>query len=126
MRRLSLLSVVVVLGLSALAGAPARAASTSIDLTVTQSVSGARITGDNQGFSVESADFAHGFLTRSLLAQWLRTLGPHGVIRLGGYSMELVWPAFGAWADAPVPPQAIGGVVDQGDLDNLRQLLDAT
>ncbi|MEV6110484.1 glycosyl hydrolase family protein [Streptomyces sp. NPDC051940] len=79
-----------------------------------------------QGFSVESADFAHGYLTADLLAERLKTLGPHGVLRLGGYSMDLVWPAFGAYEDAPPPAQAIGGTVDQGDLDRLKELLDAT
>jgi hypothetical protein len=98
----------------------------TFSLTPTAAAQDAEITGDNQGFSVESADFAHGFLTKDLLAQRLRTLGRHGVIRLGGYSMDLVWPAFGSYRDAPVPPQAIGGVVDQSDLDNLKALLDDT
>jgi hypothetical protein len=98
----------------------------TFSLTPTAAAHDTEITGDNQGFSVESADFAHGFLIRDLLANRLRTLGPHGVIRLGGYSMDLVWPAFGSYRDAPVPPQAIGGVVDQSDLDNLKALLDAT
>lgn len=44
-----------------------------------------------QGFSVESADFGHGYLTKELLAERLKALGPHGVLRLGGYSMDLVW-----------------------------------
>ncbi|HEX6443986.1 MAG TPA: glycosyl hydrolase family protein [Streptosporangiales bacterium] len=101
-------------------------ATSAFSLTPTAAAQDAEITGDNQGFSVESADFAHGFLTRDLLANRLRTLGPHGVIRLGGYSMDLVWPAFGPYRDAPVPPQAIGGVVDQSDLDGLSALLDAT
>jgi hypothetical protein len=85
----------------------------------------ARLADDFQGFSVESADFAHGFLTEKRMAQRLRTLGP-GVIRLGGYSMDLVWPAFGAWRGVPAPPQAIGGTVDQSDLDSLKGLLEAT
>ena len=97
-----------------------------IALTVTQGVDNPEITGDNQGFSVESADFAHGFLTESLLSHWLTTLGPEGVIRLGGYSMDLVWPAFGAATGTTAPDWAIGGTVDQGDLDNLKALLDAT
>jgi hypothetical protein len=87
---------------------------------------GLRLTTGFQGFSVESADFAHGFLTRERMAQRLRTLGRHGVIRLGGYSMDLVWPAFGAWRDVPAPAEAIGGTVDQADLDALADLLDAT
>lgn len=40
--------------------------------------------------------------------------------------MDLVWPAFGAAADTSAPAQAIGGTVDQSDLDGLKQLLDAT
>lgn len=94
-------------------------------LTVSDTETSTRITDDFQGFSVESADFAHGFLTRDRMAARLSTLGP-GVIRIGGYSMDLVWPAFGAWADAPPPPEAIGGVVEQSDLDHLDELVDAT
>ncbi|HEY8455698.1 MAG TPA: glycosyl hydrolase family 79 C-terminal domain-containing protein [Actinopolymorphaceae bacterium] len=95
-------------------------------LTVTDTSSHARVLADFQGFSVETADFAHGFLTKELMAERLKTLGPRGVIRLGGYSMDLVWPAFGPYRDDPVPPEAIGGVVDQSDLDKLDELLDAT
>ncbi|KAB1913179.1 glycosyl hydrolase family 79 C-terminal domain-containing protein [Micromonospora sp. AMSO31t] len=103
------------------------AAPATTELTITASVDehSARLSDDFQGFSVESADFAHGFLTRERMAERLRTLGP-GVLRLGGYSMDLVWPAFGKWADVPAPPEAIGGTVDQADLDHLKQLLDAS
>ncbi|MER7443482.1 glycosyl hydrolase family 79 C-terminal domain-containing protein [Micromonospora avicenniae] len=111
-------------GAVAIAGEAAPAA-TDLTLTVTVNGGNARLTDDFQGFSVESADFAHGFLTRERMAERLRTLGP-GVLRLGGYSMDLVWPAFGQWADAPAPPEAIGGTVDQSDLDHLKQLLDSS
>ncbi|MBQ0895724.1 hypothetical protein KBX37_21935 [Micromonospora sp. U56] len=111
-------------GGAAVAGAAAPA-TTDLSITATLNEHNARLTDDFQGFSVESADFAHGFLTRERMSERLRTLGP-GVIRLGGYSMDLVWPAFGQWADAPAPPQAIGGTVDQSDLNNLKQLLDAS
>jgi len=102
------------------AAAPPPAA--EIRLTVTSDRTNASITGDNQGFSVESADFAHGYLTRERMAQRLKTLGP-GVLRLGGYSMDLVWPAFGTAKDTPAPDWAIGGTVDQGDFTQLRPLL---
>ncbi|MEU2169615.1 glycosyl hydrolase family 79 C-terminal domain-containing protein [Micromonospora chersina] len=120
----------LVAGLAAYPGAVAvagDAAPATADLTLTATVNGgnARLAEDFQGFSVESADFAHGFLTRDRMAERLRTLGP-GVLRLGGYSMDLVWPAFGRWTDAPAPPEAIGGTVDQSDLDHLKQLLDAS
>ncbi|WP_200215108.1 glycosyl hydrolase family 79 C-terminal domain-containing protein [Micromonospora coerulea] len=120
----------LVAGLAPHGGAAAAAgedagATTSFPLTTTLSGHNARLTDDFQGFSVESADFAHGFLTEERMSERLRTLGP-GVIRLGGYSMDLVWPAFGRWADVPAPPQAIGGTVDQSDLDELKQLLDAS
>jgi len=59
-----------------------------------------------------------------LISQRLKTLGPSGVVRLGGYSMDLVWPAFGKYANAPAPAEAIGGTVDQGDMDALKPLLD--
>lgn len=98
----------------------------SYSLTPTQGVDTGKVTPNTQGFSVETADFAHGFLTRALLARRLKTLGEHGVLRIGGYSMDLVWPAFGQYADDPVPDQAIGGVVDQSDLDALKALLDAS
>ncbi|MGH3387423.1 MAG: glycosyl hydrolase family 79 C-terminal domain-containing protein [Actinomadura sp.] len=126
-----LLTVPLVLGLSGVAGAAAadgdagEPAAAEFSLTARSSDSNPRLTDDFQGFSVESADFAHGFLTEERMARRLRTLGP-GVIRLGGYSMDLVWPAFGAWRDVPAPPQAIGGTVDQTDLDSLKELLDAT
>jgi hypothetical protein len=100
--------------------------SSAFTLTPTIGATGTELTGYNQGFSVESADFAHGFLTKELLANWLRTLGRHGVIRVGGYSVDLIWPAFGADRNTPAPPQAIGGTVDQSDLDKLKELLDAT
>jgi hypothetical protein len=103
--------------------APLPADSTAIDLTPVSDPNGGAITGANVGFSVESADLAHGFLTSARMARRLRTLGGHGVLRLGGYSMDLVWPAFGAYRDSPAPAQAIGGTVDQPDLDKLRTLL---
>jgi hypothetical protein len=111
-----------------LAGAISASAdgTTTFALSATGAPGTTGITAYSQGFSVESADLAHGFLTKALLARKLKTLGPHGVIRLGGYSMDLVWPAFGAYRDEPPPPQAIGGVVDQSDFDNLEALLDAT
>jgi hypothetical protein len=95
-------------------------------LTATSDDTAASVGTDTQGFSVESADLAHGFLTQDRLAPWLRTLGPHGVIRLGGSSTDLVWPAFGASQEASAPGWAIGGTVDQGDLSQLRRLLDAS
>lgn len=128
--RRSLVAGVLATGLVAAGGLPATAddSAATTDLTLTATVDGrnAVLGGDFQGFSVESADFAHGYLTRERMAQRLGTLGPHGVIRLGGYSMDLVWPAFGAWTDAPAPPEAIGGTVDQSDLDHLKELLDTT
>lgn len=99
---------------------------TPIDLTATPDPTASRLPADLQGFSVETADLAHGFLSRDLLARRLDTLGRHGVIRVGGYSMDLVWPAFGRWADVPAPPEAIGGTVDQGDLDQLAALTRAS
>jgi hypothetical protein len=99
---------------------------TEFRLHATKAAHNAHITGGQQGFSVESADFAHGFLTKQLLGQPLRTLNHDGVLRIGGYSMDLVWPAFGKWSDTPAPEQAIGGTVDQSDLDALKQLLDDT
>lgn len=132
LRSLTAAGIAVVTSLAvAVAGGTVHAAepagdTSTFSLTPTLSAHDAEITGDNQGFSVESADFAHGFLTKELLAKRLRTLGHEGVIRLGGYSMDLVWPAFGPYRDDPVPPEAIGGVVDQSDLDQLKALLDAT
>jgi hypothetical protein len=111
---------------SAARGEPAAAPTTQITLTATPDRANGEITELSQGFSVESADFAHGYLTSALLAKRLRTLGRHGVLRIGGYSMDLVWPTFGAYRHAPAPAQAIGGVVDQSDLDQLRRLLDDT
>ncbi|MFF1836463.1 glycosyl hydrolase family 79 C-terminal domain-containing protein [Streptomyces sp. NPDC058231] len=97
-----------------------------IALRVPSHGDGATLTDGHQGFSVESADFAHGFLTEDLMAQRMKTLGHNGVLRLGGYSMDLVWPAFGAYAGSPAPAEAIGGTVDQSDLDALKALLRAT
>jgi hypothetical protein len=104
----------------------AEAGSSAFTFTPTRGATDAGPSGDNQGFSVESADFAHGFLDRQLLAQPLATLGHRGTIRIGGYTAELVWPAFGAYADQPAPAWAIGGTVDQSDLAKLKLLVDAT
>jgi Glycosyl hydrolase family 79 C-terminal beta domain len=112
------------LGAGALAGPAAGSDSTAFTLTPASDPAGGSVTGGNLSFSVESADFAHGFLTKARMSQWLKTLGTHGVLRLGGYSMDLVWPAFGAYRGAPAPPQAIGGTVDQTDLNQLKSLLD--
>lgn len=101
-------------------------ASSTFTLTPTRGATAAGTSGNNQGFSVESADFAHGFLTQRLLTQPLATLGQRGVLRIGGYTAELVWPAFGAYAGQPAPSWAIGGTVDQSDLDQLKLLLAAT
>src|SRR5262245_14463189 len=102
-----LLAVAVMVGLSGAVGAAAQA-SPSVDAAdlsatgATEFAITATVNGENprlaegfQGFSVESADFAHGYLTKDLMAQRLSTLGNKGVVRLGGYSMDLVWPAFG-------------------------------
>jgi hypothetical protein len=40
--------------------------------------------------------------------------------------MDLVWPAFGPDDGTPAPSWAIGGTVDQADLDGLKALLDAS
>lgn len=124
----ALATAAAVCGAFALAGAPAQAEPPAASFSLIQGapLATGAITDETQGFSVESADLAHGFLTKPLLGHFLKTLGPHGVIRLGGYSMDLVWPAFGAYTNTPAPPQAIGGVVDQNDLDKLKALLDAT
>ncbi|MEV4813544.1 glycosyl hydrolase family 79 C-terminal domain-containing protein [Micromonospora avicenniae] len=128
--RRSLLAGALATGLVAAGALPATAddiaAATSLTLSATVDGRNAVLSGEFQGFSVESADFAHGYLTRERMAERLRTLGPQGVIRLGGYSMDLVWPAFGEWTDVPAPPEAIGGTVDQSDLNHLKELLDAT
>jgi hypothetical protein len=123
------LSVALATGTAAGISSAARgepAPTTQITLTATPDRANPEIGAASQGFSVESADFAHGYLTSALLAKRLRTLGRHGVLRIGGYSMDLVWPTFGAYRHAPAPAQAIGGVVDQSDLDQLRRLLDDT
>jgi hypothetical protein len=124
-------TLVTILSLGLAAGAslaaPAVAgdeATPSVTLTATTDGTNPKLPSDLQGFSVESADFAHGYLTSKLLARRLDTLGPEGVIRIGGYSMDLVWPAFGQWAGVPAPAEAIGGTVDQSDLDKLKTLLD--
>lgn len=98
----------------------------TFSLNVPAGAGGAELADGHQGFSVESADFAHGFLTRDRMAGRLKTLGSDGVLRLGGYSMDLVWPAFGKWSRTSAPKEAIGGTVDQSDLDALRKLVDAT
>lgn len=130
-RRAAVVAGILALFAVGVAAAPAaqgadQPGTTGFDLTVSRNSANPRLTGANQGFSVESADFAHGFLTRDRMAQRLRTLSSDGVLRLGGYSMDLVWPAFGAWANTPAPPEAIGGTVDQSDLDALKGLLDAS
>lgn len=129
----SLLISTAVLALSSTAIAGAHAAvsadvspGTPITLTPTFDDTNSKLVGDNQGFSVESGDFAHGFITKERMAKRLRTLGDDGVIRVGGYSMDLVWPAFGEFSDVPAPAEAIGGVVDQSDLDSMKSLLDAS
>lgn len=122
----ALLATTLVAGLALTAGTTATAITpaTAFTLNASKVSHNPSLTGDNQGFSVESADFAHGYLTKSLMSQRLKTLGPYGVVRLGGYSMDLVWPAFGAYSDAPAPVEAIGGTVDQGDMNALKSLLD--
>lgn len=127
-RVLATLAVIpLALALAAPGGTAARAdTAVPVELTATYDAAGAVVPDDFAGFSVESADLAHGFLTRDLLAQRLRTLGHHGVVRVGGYSMDLVWPAFGRWAGTPAPAEAIGGTVDQADLDGLADLARAT
>jgi hypothetical protein len=124
--RRSLLAAGLSAGLVAsatLTAPPGSADPAPITLTPVSAPGNGTITGANLGFSVESADLAHGFLTKARMSQWLKTLGRHGVLRLGGYSMDLVWPAFGAYADSPVPPEAIGGRVDRSDLVQLKELL---
>ncbi|WP_285630952.1 glycosyl hydrolase family 79 C-terminal domain-containing protein [Actinoallomurus iriomotensis] len=123
-RSLSAVGLATALTASVAVAAPAAPAdSTAITLTPRGVPDSGAITGENLGFSVESADLAHGFLTKPRMSQWLKTLGRHGVLRLGGYSMDLVWPAFGAYRDAPTPPEAIGGRVDRSDLIRLKALL---
>ncbi|MBO0768694.1 MAG: hypothetical protein J2O48_08440, partial [Solirubrobacterales bacterium] len=127
--RARLLIGLALLCLAALA-LPGRAtAAAPSQFTLTPSTNGAPgtgLTGKNQGFSVESADLANGSLNAPLLTNWLRTLGPHGLIRVGGFSVDDIWPAFGSAQNTPAPAQAVGGTVNQADLDSLKQLLDAT
>lgn len=113
-------------GAAAPAAGAAPAGVTGFSLTPARAQAATGINGDNQGFSVETADLARGALTKALLARPLRELGHRGVIRIGGYTGDLVWPAFGAGAGEPAPAWAIAGTVDQADLDSLRQLTDAT
>ncbi len=102
------------------------ASAAALTFTPVSSITNSGISGGNQGFSVETADFAHGFLTRQLLARPLATLGNRGTIRIGGYTSELTWPAFGEYARRRTPSWAVGGRVDQYNLDQLKQLLTAT
>jgi len=51
----------------------------SLLVTTTASGENARIPEDFQGFSVESADFAHGYLTKERMSERLQTLGDHGI-----------------------------------------------
>jgi hypothetical protein len=120
----SLVSLGFVAGAPLATPAVADDSTPSVTLTAATDGTNPKLPGDLQGFSVESADFAHGYLTSKLLARRLDTLGPEGVIRIGGYSMDLVWPAFGQWAGVPAPAEAIGGTVDQSDLDKLKTLVD--
>jgi hypothetical protein len=126
-RRIALVAAVAAATVgSIVVPAAASTPTTTTAVSIGTHPTGAAVDGAQQGFSVESADFAHGFLTADLLARRLKTLGHNGVLRLGGYSMDLAWPAFGRYATAPVPPEAIGGVVDQSDVDKLRTLVRAS
>ena len=84
-------------------------ASTSAAITVTDTTSGHSLPADFAGFSLEANSLSNGDFKSTDFADYLKALGPTGVIRIGGNSAdETFWTSTGqtppSWSEGTITP----------------------
>ena len=93
-------------------GALAPAATTSASITVTGTASGHGLPADLVGFSLEASSLSAGDFSGTNLADYLKALGPTGILRLGGNSAdETFWTSTGqsapSWSEGTITPATL-------------------
>ena len=68
--------------------APSAAAATAASITVTGTPSGHALPADFIGFSLEASSLSDNYFAGSDFADYLKELGPTGLIRIGGNSAD--------------------------------------
>ena len=104
------------LGSAAMASVPASAApaaaATAASITVTGTPSGHTLPADFIGFSLEAISLADNYFAGSDFADYLKELGPTGLIRIGGNSAdETFWTSTGqtppSWSEGTITPASL-------------------
>jgi hypothetical protein len=101
---------------SAQASAAASATSTtSAAITVTGTASGHGLPADFMGFSLEASSLADGDFAGTNFADYLKELGPTGILRIGGNSAdETFWTSTGqsapSWSEGTITPASLSSL----------------
>lgn len=114
----AMLAVAAALGGNAVASAAglqpaaASAAATSASITVTGTAAGHGLPADFVGFSLEANSLSNGDFAGSDFAQYLKALGPTGILRIGGNSAdETFWTSTGqtapSWSEGTITPASL-------------------
>ena len=87
-------------------------ASTAVAITVTDTTSGHSLPADFAGFSLEANSLSNGDFKSTDFADYLKALGPTGVIRIGGNSAdETFWTSTGqkppSWSEGTITPATL-------------------
>jgi hypothetical protein len=106
----ALLATALPAGAAAAAVAPQ--ASTPVAITVTDAAYGHSLPADFAGFSLEANSLSDGDFKSTDFADYLKALGPTGVIRIGGNSAdETFWTSTGqtppSWSEGTITPASL-------------------
>jgi Ricin-type beta-trefoil lectin domain len=91
------------------------AAAASASITVTGTASGHALPADFIGFSLEANSLSNGDFAGSNLADYLKELGPTGILRIGGNSAdETFWTSTGqsapSWSEGTITPASLSSL----------------
>jgi Ricin-type beta-trefoil lectin domain len=91
------------------------AAATSASITVTGTASGHALPADFIGFSLEANSLSDGDFAGSNFADYLKELGPTGILRIGGNSAdETFWTSTGqsapSWSEGTITPASLSSL----------------
>jgi Ricin-type beta-trefoil lectin domain len=91
------------------------AAATSASITVTGTASGHALPADFIGLSLEADSLSDGDFAGSNLADYLKELGPTGILRIGGNSAdETFWTSTGqsapSWSEGTITPASLSSL----------------
>ena len=91
------------------------AAAASASITVTGTPSGHALPADLIGFSLEANSLSNGDFAGSNLADYLKELGPTGILRIGGNSAdETFWTSTGqsapSWSEGTITPASLSSL----------------